>query len=193
MRHFVVLIMLFVSAVACAGAPPIQNFHTFGDGLYRGARPDNNGLAALQKMGVKTIVNLQGGDLNNPAYRWIIPTMEPGELPEAIEAEKTTTQNLGMNFVNVPLDSLSTVTHQEGQQIGALIRMMSQPQNQPVFVHCEHGADRTGLVVALYRVYFQGWNAQAAHDEMESMGHDTLHSVFTHELDEFYWEATKGH
>lgn len=193
MKSLILVMTLFAAVSTQAGTPPITNFHSFGTGLYRGARPNSEGLSALKQMGVKTIINLQGGDLNNPTYRWIVSQMELGEAPQAIQAEKNATQNLGMNFVNVPLDSLSPVSKQEGQQIGALIRLMNDPQNQPFFIHCEHGADRTGLVVALYRVYFQNWTAQAAHDEMEAMGHDALHSVFTHELDEFYWDATKGH
>lgn len=172
---------------------PIVNFHTFGEGLYRGARPDGAGLTYLKSLGIKTVINLQGGDLNKVALRWIVSRMEPGEAPEMIQAEKENTEKLGMNFINVPLDSLSDVTTLEAQQINFLVKFMQDPSNQPLYIHCEHGADRTGLVVALYQVFVQGWTPQAAYEQMEAFGHDTIHAIFTHELNEFYWDETKNY
>jgi protein tyrosine/serine phosphatase len=47
----------------------------------------------------------------------------------------------------------------------------------PTLVHCEHGADRTGLVTALYRIAYQGWNKNAAIDELEN-GNFGFHDVW---------------
>ena len=193
MKILLFIVSFSLSFGAMAQTSNIVNFHSFGSSLYRGARPTPQDLTSLQQLGVKTVINLQGGDLNNPDFRWLVAQMEPSEAPQMIQQEKMNVQNLGMNFVNVPLDSLSPVSYQEAQQIGALIKFMNDPQNKPIFIHCEHGADRTGLVVALFRVYFQQWTAQKAYDEMASLGHDTLHSLVTYDLDNFYWQATKGH
>lgn len=37
---------------------------------------------------------------------------------------------------------------------------------RPILVHCWHGADRTGAVVALYRMVVQGWSRERAIGEM---------------------------
>lgn len=192
----IALLSLFLSFPTYAQTtqtPPIVNFHTFGEGLYRGARPDVAGLTYLKNLGVKTVINLQGGDLNNASLRWIVSRMEPGEAPAMIQAEKENVEHLGMNFINVPLDSLSDVTTLEAQQINFLVKFIQDPKNQPLYIHCEHGADRTGLVVALYQVFIQGWTPQAAYEQMEEFGHDTIHAIFTHELNEFYWDETKNY
>jgi protein tyrosine/serine phosphatase len=41
----------------------------------------------------------------------------------------------------------------------------------PVLVHCHHGADRTGLICALWRVLYQGWSRQSAIDELIEGGY----------------------
>jgi tyrosine-protein phosphatase SIW14 len=47
---------------------------------------------------------------------------------------------------------------------------MADSTNYPIFVHCQHGQDRTGVIVALYRIFYEQWTPQAAHDEMMNMG-----------------------
>ncbi len=190
---FVLILSMFTLQTVHAESTVLTNLHSFGTGLYRGARPGSlAALTDLQKMGVKTVIDLQGGDLLNPNYSWIVSRIEPGESAQAIAAENDAVTKLGMNFINIPLDSLDPVTPQEGQQIAALLKVINDPQNQPVFVHCEHGKDRTGLVVALYRVFYQNWSAQKAHDEMVALGHGTLNMIFTDDMDDFFWATTKG-
>ena len=51
------------------------------------------------------------------------------------------------------------------------LRIMTDPQNRPLMIHCAHGADRTGAMVALYRVVVQGWTKEQAVREMNQGGY----------------------
>jgi protein tyrosine/serine phosphatase len=190
MKKIIFLISLVVFQFAVAELP--GNFQNFGPGLFRGARPSESALEFLKFLGVKTVVDLQGGDKLDSSLGWIAPYVEPGEKESWITYERNLANSLGMNFLNVPLNSLDQITVNEGTQIGKLLRFMSDPKNQPVYVHCEHGKDRTGLVVALYRVYYQNWSRRSAYNEMIQMGHGALNMVFTHDMDLFFWAATEG-
>ncbi len=54
----------------------------------------------------------------------------------------------------------------------------------PIYVHCEHGKDRTGLVIALYRMRADGWSQEQAAAEMKEMGHTgLLDELFTGHMD----------
>ena len=44
----------------------------------------------------------------------------------------------------------------------------------PVFVHCEHGCDRTGTVIACYRIHHDLWTAAAAQKEADVYGMSKL-------------------
>src|SRR5260370_30647031 len=65
----------------------IPHFSKVNDSLYRGGRPKPADLSYLQSLNVRTVINLQGGDLNNPTYRQFMKWWEPGELAGAIAAE----------------------------------------------------------------------------------------------------------
>lgn len=179
------------TAISLAEAP-ITNFHSFGNNLYRGARPLEKGMNYLQQIGVKNVIDLQGGDLSHSSFPWVIEQAEPGETAQWISFEKSKMQSLGINFSNVPLSALDPISKPDAQNIAQILQFISDPQNQPVFVHCEHGKDRTGLVIALYRVFYENWSPQDAHDEMVEMGHGLLSMIVTHNMDEFFWKATQG-
>ncbi len=180
-----------VSTTASAPQFPIINFHKVNDGIYRGARLETaQGYQYLASLGVKTIINLQGGDLHSKLGS-VMGNIEPGERPEVIEKEKQTALVLGMNFVNTPLNSLGDVTREENAAIDETLDIMNDQGNQPIYIHCEHGADRTGLLVALYRVKYEGMDVEAAHKEWLQNGHNLLHRVFTGDLDEYYYKKVK--
>ena len=58
----------------------------------------------------------------------------------------------------------------------AFLRVVADPARVPVFVHCSHGADRTGAMTAAYRVVVQGWDKEEAIREMiqGGFGYHTL-------------------
>lgn len=117
----------------------INNFDRVNDRLYRGAQPNNLGILALQRLGVKTIINLR-----KEADVW------PAEAGVARAA--------GMVYTNIPMSG--TWPPKEDQVLRALAVIESSPD--PVFVHCRHGCDRTGAVIACYRIKHDQWTVDQA-------------------------------
>ncbi|MEO5959325.1 MAG: dual specificity protein phosphatase family protein, partial [Opitutaceae bacterium] len=132
------------------GVEPTEGIPNFGivtPKLYRGAQPDAAALAALERRGVKTILNLRQPD-------------------DVWAGEESAARALGMGYRNFPLPGLRAPTE---QQIAELLALLDQLPS-PVLVHCEHGADRTGTLVACYRMERQGWTLEEAMAEAERFG-----------------------
>jgi protein tyrosine phosphatase (PTP) superfamily phosphohydrolase (DUF442 family) len=125
----------------------IQNFGRVNGALFRGAQPDEQGLVNLARLGVRTIINLR-----QPSDMW------PGEEAAA--------RALGMGFMTVPLRGLGAPTDAQVARVLALIDSLAPP----VFLHCEHGADRTGTIIACYRMGREGWTAERAFAEAKRHG-----------------------
>ena len=113
-------------------------------GIFRGAQPEPEGYATLKAMGVRTVVNLR---------------QRHGEK-EAVEAA-------GMRYVEIPMSFLKKA---DPAVVRKALSVMTDPANQPVFVHCSVGTDRTGVVVAVYRMEVDGWTKAEAVAEMEEFG-----------------------
>jgi tyrosine-protein phosphatase SIW14 len=124
-----------------------QNFEKVSDSLYRGAQPSAEGLRELAKMGVHTVVDLRG---------------EGGRASK--EAE--TVRSLGMQYVNIPLDGFKAPTADQVAKVRAIFEDAGAGK---VFVHCRRGADRTGTMVAIYRIEHDHWQNQQALDEAKAM------------------------
>ena len=60
--------------------------------------------------------------------------------------------------------------HPEEEDIVRFLRIVTDPQRVPVLVHCQHGADRTGTMCAIYRIAVQGWSKEEALREMKDGG-----------------------
>lgn len=187
---YLVVAFIFLSSVGFADELPIAAFSQVTAGIYRGARPGDKGLQYLNALNVKTVIDLQGGDLIkfDPSLNdWF----EVGETPESIAQEKAQAELLHMAFYNKPLSSFDDVSRTEDQEIEAALSIMHDPASQPVFVHCEHGKDRTGLLVALYEVRYLGYSIAQAHKEWESSGHTDAVQIATHELDEYFRKKSR--
>ena len=144
----VVLVFLATVLFAHSQSVDLPNFHKVNDGLYRGGQPKEDGFAQLQKMGIKTVIDLRSDSEDS--------------LKEQRLVEKA-----GMRFINLPLGNWS---RPDPQQIDRILAKIDDPKNQPVFVHCRRGSDRTGTVIAIYRMTHDGWNTNRARDEAETFG-----------------------
>ena len=144
----VVTLLCFGTAFAGAGNEDLPNFHKIDDGLYRGGQPTALGLKSLADLGVKTVIDLRG--------------------PEHSEAdERRLVEAAGMRYVSIPMKGMRTPAD---RQISEALAVMNDPNSQPVFVHCRRGADRTGVVVACYRIQHDHWDSARALREAMSYG-----------------------
>src|SRR5262249_34490337 len=183
----VFILSLTLPSRAAPADTTILHFSKVNDALYRGGRPKPADLSYLQSLNVRTIINLQGGDLNNPRYRAFMKWWEPGELADAIAAEKDLSESLGLLFFSKPLDAIDPVSDEDDARVGELLPILGDPAAQPVSVHCEHGVDRTGLIIALYEVKYLGKSPYDAYDGWRASGHKGIGTLFTGPLDAYYW------
>lgn len=127
----------------------LSNFYKVSDDLYRGAQPDKAGIKELKRMGIKTVINLRTTNDEAPM----------------VEAE-------GIRYFNLPMSAFFP----SKEKYKRYLEIVSDRSNLPAFVHCRHGADRTGVAVALYRIKIQQWNKEAAIKEMVDGGYH-FHSI----------------
>lgn len=120
----------------------ILNFGRINSSLYRGAQPDAAGLTNLARLGVKTILNLR-----MPNDVW--------------HPEEACARTLGIFYTNIPMAGVGRPTEQQVRN--ALAAIEKSPG--PVFVHCQHGCDRTGTIIACYRIQHDHWSAETALQE----------------------------
>jgi tyrosine-protein phosphatase SIW14 len=129
-----------VLAASSSSVPGIENFHQVDSGVYRGAQPTKEGIGYLAKLGVRVVLDLR----------------EPGGRSRA---EEQAVAAAGMRYVNVPMTGLTAPTQ---VQANTILTLLEDASSGPVFVHCMRGADRTGAVIAAYRIDHDGWDRNRA-------------------------------
>lgn len=138
-----------------AAGPPAPHVHNFGEingHIYRGAAPSPVALQELRALGVKVILDLRLAG-------------------EGAEAESLEVRKLGMKYINVPLSAWSAPTQ---AQIEHIFPLLFHSDTEPVFIHCRRGKDRTGAVLACYRIQHDNWNNRRALEEANSYGMSRL-------------------
>jgi len=187
MKTKLLALLLLTSPALAQNPADLPHFLKVNDGIYRGGRPTEAGLEFLKsKFGIKTVINLQGGDLQKKLLRPYIKLTEKGELPENIKKEGVIAEKLGMVYLNYPLNSLANITEQESVWIQDILVIISDPTLQPVYIHCEHGHDRTGMIIALERVINEDWSIDRAKMEWRALGHGFISRIFTGKLDKYF-------
>jgi hypothetical protein len=86
---------------------------------------------------------------------------------EASELEQAKVVTLGMRYVNLPMSGFDRPSV---AQVLRVLTVVCGPENQPVFLHCKHGRDRTGVIVAAHRMAHEGWAAERAMQEAKGFG-----------------------
>ncbi len=167
--------LLFFAATAAPAQPstnrpanwaqPIQvagvkNCFQVTASLYRGAQPTAAGMRQLKAMGVKTVVNLR-----------------------AWHSDKDKVAGTGLKSVRFEMEPWRGDT----EEVVQFLKVVTDTNNLPAFVHCERGADRTGMMCAMYRITVCGWAKEQAIDEMQNGGFNF--SPAWHELITFIEKA----
>lgn len=147
------LIALLASAATAQTDPlakdkDLPNFYQVNEHLYRGAQPTTNGVRKLAALGIKTILSLRG----------------EGEL-STVEAKAAL--DAGIQYRIVPMPDFGGP---KDEQVETALRIINDPQNWPVFVHCKHGEDRTGVIIACYRISKEGKTDKEALKEAKQYG-----------------------
>jgi protein tyrosine/serine phosphatase len=141
---------------AALSAIHIDNFGKVDDHYDRGAQPNGGDFQALSKLGVKLMIDLAA---------------------EGNQGEEAAAEAAGMRFVRIPMSTHAVPTP---AVIAQFLSLVTDPANQPVYVHCIGGRHRTGVMTAIYRMTVDGWNNARAFSEMKQFkfGADFLHPEF---------------
>lgn len=131
--------------------PGLSNFHRVSNDLYRGAQPTAEGFGELEKMGIKTVVNLR----------------ESSSDRDKVEHTSLACEEIASDAWNM-----------RDQDVIRFLRVVGNESRTPVFVHCRHGADRTGTMTAICRIVIEGWTKEEAIQEMTQGGFG-FHRNFT--------------
>lgn len=117
----------------------VPNLHKVTENLYRSAQPSAKGMKELKKSGIKTVVNLR-----------------------SFHSDKDEIGNIGLIYEHIYMKAW----HPENKEIIRFLRIVTNKNKTPVLVHCQHGADRTGTMCAIYRIIVCGWTKDEAIQEM---------------------------
>jgi protein tyrosine phosphatase (PTP) superfamily phosphohydrolase (DUF442 family) len=127
----------------------IPDFGEVTPTLYRGGEPKKHGFEALKKMGIQIVVDLRGDR----------------------EVERQELARLGIKYVPMPWQC----SFPKDRIFAAFITLIRENPDKKIFVHCRVGDDRTGMMVAAYRMVEQGWSAKKAKQEMLTYGFNFTH------------------
>jgi tyrosine-protein phosphatase SIW14 len=126
------------------GKELIPDFAAVTPALYRGAQPRQHGFQALAKLGIQIVVDLRGDR----------------------DSERAEVTGLGMQYVPMPWQC----SFPKDRIFADFLTLIRKNPGKKIFVHCRVGDDRTGMMIAAYRMAEEGWTAKQALDEMAKYG-----------------------
>ncbi len=129
----------------------VENLHRVTPTLYRSAQPRGANIAALKSLGIRTVVSLRSFNDDRKVFA-----------------------GHDIRLVRVPINTWSI---DDAKVQRALLAIREAEKEGPVLIHCMHGADRTGVVAAAYRMAVQGWDKDSARQEMLRGGYG-YHTVW---------------
>ncbi len=128
----------------------LPNLHQVSKTLYRCAQPEDKSAKSINSLGIRTVVNLR-----------------------AFHSDKDELKGVTATQVHIKMKTW----HAEHEDLVKFLKIAIDPKQAPVLVHCQHGADRTGTVCAVYRMVVQGWTKEEAIREMTDGGYG-FHEVW---------------
>lgn len=146
----VVLMLLTATAFAqdATSYEELPRFKQVSERLYRSGQPRENGLNRARELGITTIINLRGAS-------------------KRTKAEEAEAQALGLNYFNVALPSWG---RPQDARVARILEIIDAPESGNVLIHCKEGVDRTGMIVALYRMRHEAWTTDKALAEADRSG-----------------------
>jgi protein tyrosine/serine phosphatase len=126
--------------IALEGVP---NLHRITASLYRSEQPTALGMKNLEKLGIRTVINLRFFNSDEDEVKG---------TSLRTERTKILTWSIG------------------DKHVVEVMKMLAKTENGPFLIHCQHGADRTGLMTAMYRILDQGWTPDDALRELTDGG-----------------------
>jgi protein tyrosine phosphatase (PTP) superfamily phosphohydrolase (DUF442 family) len=152
--------VLVVWLQAGSFAQTAGHMRNFGriDQNYRGGRPKRDDYPYLSSIGIKCVIDLER---------------------RSEDSEKQQVEKAGMRFYRIPMSDADKPT---SQQVEEFLKIVNDPKNQPFYLHCHAGRDRTGALAAIYRMSHDGWSADKAYAEMKQyhygrgVGHGAMKS-----------------
>lgn len=172
------LVIVLTAVVVLAQTPSdttpkydeLPNFHRVNDNVYRGAQPKKAGLKLLAGLGIKTILNLRDDDA-------------------MAERERAEARAAGLQYFNLPLGRTG---RPKDEQVERALAILNSADNQPVFVHCKLGADRTGTIIAVYRISHDGWTSERAKAEAKRYGMHVWEVAMKDYIHDYYQRRQKS-
>lgn len=122
-----------------------QNLYRIHDKLFRSSQPIEENVRMLQELGIKTVLSLR-----------------------AFHSNEALLKNSGIQLIQV---KIYTWNIKDKQVVAALRALKAAESHGPVLLHCQHGADRTGLISAMYRILYQNWSREQALEELRKGGY----------------------
>lgn len=150
-------------------AKGLPNFGEVTPRLYRGGEPTPAGFEKLAQMGVSIVV----------------------DFGRSARDEKQT-KKLGMEYVTIPWHC----PFPKDEEFAKFLKLVQENSGKKIFAHCRLGDDRTGMMVAAYRMGLQGWNADDAMKEMQQFGFSGAHHFICPSLASYeknFPESFKNH
>jgi protein tyrosine/serine phosphatase len=126
----------------------VPNLHKVTDNIYRGAQPTREGLKNLESLGIRTIINLR--------------SLHGDDVG-----------GTSLRELRIPMQAWDP----EIDEVVRVMRLLTNESGGPYLIHCQQGADRTGMIIAVYRMAVQGWRRDAAIEEMTEGGYG-FHTVW---------------
>ena len=126
---------------SCVNEKDLPNFKRVDDKLFRGGQPTREGFICLQKMGIKTIINVRSDKYTGEYIK---------DLP--------------FKYFQFSMKS----NHPTEKGMVWFLKHATAPDNSPKFLHCQAGSHRTGWLVAMYRIMVNGWDRERAIEEMRA-------------------------
>jgi len=123
--------------------PHLPNLHQVDATVWRGAQPDAEGMQELERMGIRTVMNLR-----------------------SFHSDRDELAGTHLDYEHIWFKTW----HPEDEDVVAFLKIINNPSKHPIFVHCQHGSDRTGTMIAIYRMVMQGWPPEEAIREMVDGG-----------------------